>query len=68
MIIKARDCIFAVSKSKLGCALLELDFVAAFDYQVFSWVFDGLRAKGVSEEVIARISNIYDNFITIKVW
>ena len=67
MINKARDCIFAVSKSKLGCALLDLDFVAAFDYQVFSWVFDVLRAKGVSEEVISRISNIYDNCITIPV-
>ena len=42
MINKARDCIFSVSKSKFGCALLDLDFVAAFDYQVFSWVFDVL--------------------------
>ena len=31
MINKARDCIFSVSKSKLGCALLDLDFIAAFD-------------------------------------
>jgi hypothetical protein len=45
MINKARDCIYAVSKSKIGCALLDLDFVAAFDYQVFSWVFLVLRAK-----------------------
>ena len=34
--------IFSVSKSKFGCALLDLDFVAVFDYQVFSWVFDVL--------------------------
>ena len=31
---KARDCINAVSKSKSGCALVDLDFVAAFDYIV----------------------------------
>ena len=65
MINNARDCIYAVSKSKLGCALLDLDFVAAFDLQVFSWVFSVLRAKGVSESVINRISNIYENCITI---
>ena len=38
MINKARDSIFAVSKSKQGCALLDLDFMAAFDKQVISWV------------------------------
>ena len=67
MINKARDCIQAVSKSKLGCALLDLDFVAAFDYEVFSWVFDVLRAKGVSEAVILRLRNLYANSITIPV-
>ena len=67
MINKARDCIFAVSKSKQGCAILDLDFVAAFDYQVFSWVFDVLRAKGVAETTISRIANIYDDRITIPV-
>ena len=59
MINKARDCIFSVSKSKLGCALLDLDFVAAFDLEVFSWVFAVLRAKGVPEDVISRLKNIY---------
>ena len=29
---KARDCINSVSKSKIGCALIDLDFIAAFDY------------------------------------
>ena len=67
MINQARDCIQAVSKSKLGCALLDLDFFAAFDMQVFSWVFAVLRAKGVAEEVISRIKNIYQNCITIPV-
>ena len=67
MINSARDCIFSVSKSKVGCALLDLDFVAAFDLQVFSWVFSVLRAKGVCEQVIARIKNIYKDCFTIPV-
>ena len=67
MINKARDCIFAVSKSKLGCAILDLDFIAAFDMQVFSWVFAVLQAKGVPDDVIARIENIYQGSVTIPV-
>ena len=67
MINKARDCIFYVSKSKLGCAILDLDFIAAFDRQVFSWVFAVLRAKGVPEDVISRIKNIYQNSRTIPI-
>ena len=63
----ARDCIQAVSISKKGCALLDLDFEAAFDYTVFSWVFKVLRKKGLSEEVIRRIQNLYTSRITIPV-
>ena len=63
MIYKARDCIYQVSKSKQGRAILDLDFEAAFDYQVF----DVLRAKGVAEEVIARIANIYQDSVTIPI-
>ena len=63
----ARDCIQAVSKTKQGCALLDLDFEAAFDYTVFSWVFMVLRRKGLAEEVIKRIQNLYINRITIPV-
>ena len=64
---KARDCINTVSKTKKGCALIDLDFVAAFDLTVFDWVFKVMRAKGVSEQVISRLSNIYKNSITIPV-
>ena len=64
---KARDCIQAVSKSKIGCALLDLDFVAAFDYTVLEWVLMVLRKKGLSEIVINRIRNLYDNRITVPV-
>ena len=65
--LQARDCIFSVSKSKLGWALLDPDFFAALDMQVLSWVFDVLKAKGVSEAVISRIKNIYQNCLTIPV-
>ena len=67
MINKARDTIFAVSKSKQGCALLDLDFIAAFDYQVMSWVLSVLLAKGVSQKVISRISLLYMDHRTIPV-
>ena len=50
-----------VSKTKKGCALLDLDFIAAFDYHTFAWVFLILRVKGVYEEVITRLQNIYSN-------
>ena len=62
---KARDGINAVSKSKAGCAHLDLDFIAAFDYTVFSWVFAVLWAKGVSEPNISRMANLYSDGITI---
>ena len=67
MINQARDCIYTVSKTRQGCALLDLDFVAAFDMQVFSWVYAVLKAKGVPDEVINRIRNIYKNSLTIPV-
>ena len=67
MINQARDCIYSVSKSKLGCAILDLDFIAAFDRQAFSWVFAVLKAKGVAEDIIARIRNIYGDSVTIPV-
>ena len=64
---KARDCINAVSKSKKGCALVDLDFVAAFDFTVLEWVFKVMRALGVCEDVINRLYNIYSDCITIPV-
>ena len=64
---RARDCIQAVSKSRKGCALLDLDFQAAFDNTVFEWVFCVLRKKGLSENVISVIKNIYSDRITVPV-
>ena len=53
---KARDCIHAVSTSKTGCALIDLDFIAAFDFTVLSWVFMVMSSMGVHEEVINRLN------------
>ena len=64
---KARDCIQAVSRSKTGCALVDLDFIAAFDYTVLDWVFKVMKAMGVHEAVIGRLKNVYSNCITIPV-
>ena len=41
--------------------------MAAFDMQVFSWVFAVLSVKGVPEDVIARIRSIYQDSVTIPV-
>ena len=61
-IARARDAIQAVSKSGVGCALLDLDFMAAFDYQVFNdWVLPVLRAKGLAEIVQKRLVIIFNN-------
>ena len=64
---KARDCIYAVSKSNQGCAILDLDFRAAFDFFTFSWLSLVLKAKGVCEEGISRVENMYKSRITIPV-
>ena len=64
---KARDCIQSISKSRRGCALLDLDCIAAFDFTVFEWVFSVLRKKGLDEEVISCIKNMYKGRNTIPV-
>ena len=63
----ARDAIFAAGKSKLGCGILDTDYMAAFDFLVMHWVFMVLLKKGLSDQVIARLMNLYRNNITIVV-
>ena len=63
----ARDTIHQVGKSKIGCGLLDLDFLAGFDWLVMAWVYLVLAKKGVSQEVIKRIDRIYSNSFTIVV-
>ena len=67
-IARARDAIQAASKSGVGCALLNLDFMATFDYQVFNdWVLPVLRARGLSENVEKNLVNIFNDRITVPV-
>ena len=63
----ARDAIFAAGKSKLGCGILDTDYMAAFDYLVMHWVFLVLQKKGLSEQVTARLMNLYKDNITVVV-
>ena len=40
---------------------------AAFDYMVLHWVFKVLKAKGLIQEVIDRMANLYSNNLTVVV-
>ena len=41
--------------------------MAAFDFMVLLWILKVLRAKGLAEEVIIQILNLYSNNITVVV-
>ena len=62
----ARDAIYHAGKSKSGCGLLDLDFLAGFDWLVMAWVYMVLSKKGVCQEVINRIKMLYDDSTTIQ--
>ena len=65
---KARDAITASAKIKGVCALVDTDYLAAFDWMVMKWVFMVLAKKGMSDEIIKRYKNLYeDNISTIVV-
>ena len=66
MFSKTQHCILD-SKSKKGCAILDLDFIAAFDLMTFEWVSKVLQAKGASEAAVSRIAHLYKDCITIPV-
>lgn len=63
----ARDAIQGASKNKSGWGILDLDFVAAFDFLVMKLVYLVLLAKGLDKEVVNRISNIYNRSFTLTV-
>ena len=64
---KARDAIYAMSESKVGCGILDNDYMSAFDLMVLTWVFKVLRAKGLKEGVIERLKRMYQNHLTVVV-
>ena len=44
-----------------------MDYKAAFDFLVMSWVFMVLEKKGVSTKVIKRLKNLYHENVSIIV-
>ena len=63
----ARDAIRQAGKGKAGCGLLDLDFMAGFDWLDMAWVYLVLEIKGVCQEVISRIRRLYADSTTIVV-
>ena len=63
----ARDAIFKAGQSKAGCGLLDLDFMAGFDWLDMAWVYLVLSKKGVSMEVINRLKRVYTKSTTVVV-
>ena len=62
---QARDAIQQVSKTKVGCGILDLDFLAGFDWLDMAWVYLVLEKKGVVKEVIDRLENLYSDSISV---
>ena len=46
---------------------MDNDFKTAFDFLVMTWVFDVLKAKGLSQDVIDRLQNLYHDNVTVVV-
>ena len=63
----ARDAIIAAGNGREGVGILDNDYKAAFDYMVLLWVLKVLRAKGLAEEALHRLLNLYSNHLTIVV-
>ena len=63
----ARDAIAAAGTGREGVGILDNDYKAAFDFMVLTWVLKVLLAKGLAQEVINRLLNLYSDNITIVV-
>ena len=64
---QARDAVYHAGKRKSGCGLLDLDFMAGFDWLDMSWVYLVLAKKGASCEVIDRLKRLYTVSTTVVV-
>ena len=62
---QARDAVQQVTKTKEGCGILDLDFLAGFDWLDMAWVNIVLKKKGVAQEVIDRLENLYSDNISV---
>ena len=63
----ARDAIFHAGKAKKGCGILDLDFLAGFDWLNMAWVYRVLKKKGVNPLVVDRLFRIYSDSTTTVV-
>ena len=64
---QSRDAVLKSNKVKGGCGLLDLDFLAGFDWLDMGWVYLVLAKKGVCDEVIQRIQRLYAESISVVV-
>ena len=62
-----RDVIHTISKDRKGCRILNLDFLAGFNWLIMSWMYSVLKKKGVATEVINMLKILYENIIFIFV-
>ena len=62
-----RDAIQAVGRRRKGCGLLDLDFLAGFDWLNMEWVYLVLLKKGVSEVLVNRIRALYKDNSSVVV-
>ena len=68
LLVQGMPFIVHVAQNKnLRCGIGDQDYIAAFDYLVLPWVWKVLRKKGVNEESINRLENLYENGLTIPV-
>ena len=63
----ARDAIQAVGRNQDGCGLLDLDFMAGFDWLDMEWVYVVLEHIGVQEKIVERIKRLYGDSYSIVV-
>ena len=64
---QARDAIMAAGQGREGVGILDNDYMAAFDFMVLLWVLMVLKAKGMAEEAIKHLTNLYSNHFSIVV-
>ena len=66
-ICRARDAIQAAGRRREGCGLLDLDFMAGFDWLTMDWTYTVLEKKNCHPAVISRLRNIYSDSKSIVV-
>ena len=63
----ARDAIQAASTNNIECGILDTDLMAAFCNMVSTWCYMAMIRKGLSETVVNRYRNLYDDNFSIVV-